>query len=64
MPTVTKITFTHASRGGQLDLCGHCANQLWPALFAQGWAIWPIGEYALPSQAQLPEQGRGVAAGG
>ena len=31
-----------ASRGGQLDLCGHCANQLRPALCAQGWAIWPI----------------------
>ena len=31
-----------ASRGGQLYLCGHCANQLRPALSAQGWAIWPI----------------------
>ena len=28
-----------ASRGGQLYLCGHCANQLRPALCAQGWAI-------------------------
>ena len=32
----------HASRGGQLYLCGHCANQLRPALSAQGWAIWLI----------------------
>jgi len=29
----------HVSRGGQLYLCGHCANQLRPALSAQGWAI-------------------------
>jgi hypothetical protein len=28
-----------ASRGGQLDLCGHCTNRLRPALSAQGWAI-------------------------
>ena len=34
----------HASRGGQLYLCGHCANQLRAALSAQGWAIWPTGE--------------------
>jgi hypothetical protein len=40
-----------ASRGARLDLCGHCANQLRPALSAQGWAIWPIGEYALAPQA-------------
>ena len=31
-----------ASRAGQLYLCGHCANQLRPALSAQGWAIWLI----------------------
>ena len=31
-----------ASRGGQLDLCGHCASRLGPALSAQGWAIWPV----------------------
>jgi len=41
-----------ASRGGQLYLCGHCANQLWPALSAHGWAIWPIAEYALAPQAR------------
>ena len=32
----------HASRNGQLYLCGHCANRLCPALSAQGWAIWLI----------------------
>ena len=26
-------------RIGELFLCGHCANSLWPALFAQGWDI-------------------------
>jgi len=25
--------------GGQLDVCGHCASRLRPALFAPGWAI-------------------------
>lgn len=29
-------------RIGELFLCGHCANVLWPALFAQGWDIWRI----------------------
>jgi ribosomal protein S27AE len=29
-------------RGGELFLCGHCANSLWPALFAQGWNIWRV----------------------
>lgn len=37
----------HASRNGQLYLCGHCANQLRPALAAQGWAIWPIATPAV-----------------
>jgi len=36
-----------ASRIGQLDLCGHCANQLRPALSAQGWAIWPMAAPAV-----------------
>ena len=31
-----------ASRGGQLDLRGHGASRLRPALSAQGWAIWPV----------------------
>ena len=31
-----------ASHGGQLYLCGHCANQLRPALSAQGWDLRPI----------------------
>jgi hypothetical protein len=34
-------------RHGELYLCGHCANRLWPALFAQGWTIWPAGEHPL-----------------
>jgi hypothetical protein len=29
-------------RGGELFLCGHCANSLGPALLAQGWNIWRI----------------------
>ena len=37
------------SRGGQLYLCGHCANQLRPALCAQGWAIWPMATPAVMS---------------
>ena len=36
-----------ASRRGQLYLCGHCANQLRPALCAQGWAIWPMATPAV-----------------
>jgi hypothetical protein len=27
-------------RRGELYLCGHCTNQLWTALCAQGWTIW------------------------
>ncbi len=40
-----------ADRNGELYLCGHCASQLWQALSAQGWAIWPIGEHTLAPQA-------------
>jgi ribosomal protein S27AE len=32
-------------RTGALYLCGHCANRLWPALWAQGWTIWLTGAY-------------------
>jgi len=28
--------------GAEFFLCGHCANSLWPALFAQGWDIWRV----------------------
>lgn len=28
--------------GGELFLCRHCTNSLWPALFAQGWTIWRV----------------------
>ncbi len=38
-------------RHGELYLCGHCTNQLWAALFAQGWTIWPASEHALAPQA-------------
>jgi hypothetical protein len=38
-------------RNGELYLCRHCANQLRPALSAQGWTIWLIDEYALAPQA-------------
>jgi ribosomal protein S14 len=27
-------------RVGELYLCRHCTNQLWPTLSAQGWNIW------------------------
>jgi hypothetical protein len=33
-------------RDGELYLCRHCTNRLRPALWAQGWGIWPIAEYA------------------
>jgi hypothetical protein len=29
-------------RIGELFLCRHCTNLLWPALFAQGWDILNI----------------------
>jgi hypothetical protein len=35
----------------ELYLCGHCTNRLRPALFAQGWTIWPASEHALARQA-------------
>ena len=27
---------------GEFFLCRHCANSLWPELFAQGWNIWRV----------------------
>ena len=41
------------ARRGELYLCGHCARQLWPALSAQGWTIWPAGEPALIANLRL-----------
>lgn len=32
------------AQNGELYLCGHCTNQLWSALSAQGWNIWLIQE--------------------
>jgi hypothetical protein len=40
-----------ADRRGELYLCAHCATQLWPALFAQGWTIWLLNELAAAPQA-------------
>jgi hypothetical protein len=31
-------------------LCRHCTNRLWPALSAQGWTMWLVGEHALALQ--------------
>ncbi len=39
--------YYRADRAGELYLCGHCANRLWPALWAHGWTIWLIREHAL-----------------
>jgi hypothetical protein len=41
-----------ASRGGQLYLCGHCANLLRTALSAHGWAIRPISTHTPAPQAR------------
>jgi len=41
------LALYRVARRGELYLCGHCARQLWPALSAQGWTIWPAGEPAL-----------------
>ena len=35
-------------RQGELYLCKHCANRLWPDLSRQGWNIWPVGEPVAP----------------
>jgi hypothetical protein len=44
-----------ASRGGELCLCGHCTNQLRPALSAHGWAIGPVAAPAVnPPGPALP----------
>ena len=48
-----------ASRAGQLDLCGHCANQLRPALRAQGRAIWPMATPAVIDTAEFHGSRRG-----
>jgi len=35
-----------AHRRGELYLCEDCAMRLWPALAAQGWDLWFLGEAA------------------
>ena len=39
--------FYRVDRTGELYLCTHCVNQLWPALSAQGWEVRLIREHAL-----------------
>ena len=34
-------------RQGELYLCKHCANRLWPDLSRRGWNIWPVGDQDL-----------------
>jgi acetyl esterase len=41
-----------ADRLGELYLCRHCAMRLWPALAAQGWSLWLIGEPVLAAPAR------------
>jgi len=43
-PAVRAVYRVH--RQGELYLCKHCANRLWPDLSRQGWNIWPVGEPA------------------
>jgi hypothetical protein len=40
-----------ADGAGELYLCRHCAHQLWPALSAQGWTVWPVADRAVALQA-------------
>ena len=49
-----------AGRVGELCLCRHCANRLWPALSAQGWSVRLAGEHELPSQAAWRSRGAGA----
>ena len=49
-PAVRAVS--RASRGGELYLCGHCTNQLRPALSAQGWAIGPVAGGLPPGDAR------------
>jgi hypothetical protein len=37
---------------GELYLCQDCATRLWPALAAQGWDLWLIGEAARVARAR------------
>ena len=37
---------------GELFLCRHCAMRLWPALAAQDWGSWLIGEPAFATRAR------------
>jgi hypothetical protein len=48
---------------GELFLCLHCASQLWAALSARGWIIWPTDERVLAPQARVPRQSAGTSMG-
>jgi hypothetical protein len=39
--------FYLVDRTGELYLCTHCVNRLWPALWEQGWTVRLIREHAL-----------------
>jgi len=39
-------------RSGELYLCRHCADRLWPSLSSQGWTLWFVGEQALTGWAR------------
>lgn len=40
-----------ADRDGELYLCRHCANWLWPALSARGWTMSSVSELVLAPRA-------------
>jgi hypothetical protein len=45
------------NRDAELYLCGHCANQLRPALSAQGWSVRLAGERELAPQGRVAKPG-------
>jgi hypothetical protein len=46
-----------AGRVGEIYLCGHCANRLWPALSAQGWSVRLVDEHEFAPQAAWRNRG-------
>lgn len=47
-PAVRAVS--RVDRAGELYLCQHCANRLWPALSAQGWNFRLVSEHSLAPQ--------------
>lgn len=39
--------FYRVYRTGELYLCTHCVNRLWPSLWEQGWTVRLMREEAL-----------------